>query len=285
MKQYWSEGELVEFWTLTDVERQLADQRTQRGRLGLAVLVKFFQFEGRFPSYHQEVPLPVVDYVAEQLEVSAITWFDYPLKGRSGSRDREQLRTFLGFRQATSDDAEHVQRWLSQEVVPQDQDPRHLKSAVLDWCREHSIEPPTSDRIDRVIGAAVRAFETAFFADIHRQLSRSTQERLNALLVSPSLEQPTGETEGLSDLATLSQLKADPGRVGLASVLKEIAKLERINATQLPDRLFGEVPQKILERYRLRVSTESIDQLRRHPEPIRYTLLAAFCWERSRADH
>ena len=283
MKQYWSEGELVEFWTLTDVERQFSDQRTPRGRLGLAVLLKFFQFEGRFPSYHKEVPLPAVDYVAEQLEVPAITWFDYPLKGRSGSRDREQLRTFLGFRQATSDDAEHIQRWLSQEVVPQDQDPRHLKSAVLDWCREHGIEPPTSDRIDRVIGAAVRAFETDFFADIHRQLSRSTQERLDALLVSPSPNEPTGEPEGLSDLATLSQLKADPGRVGLASLLKEIAKLERINDTQLPDHLFGEVPQKILERYRLRVSTESIDQLRRHPEPIRYMLLAAFCWERSRA--
>jgi len=31
------------------------------------------------------VPLPAVDYVAEQLDVPAITWFDYPLKGRSGS--------------------------------------------------------------------------------------------------------------------------------------------------------------------------------------------------------
>jgi hypothetical protein len=28
MKQYWSEGELVECWTLTGVERQLSDQRT-----------------------------------------------------------------------------------------------------------------------------------------------------------------------------------------------------------------------------------------------------------------
>jgi len=82
MKQYWSEGELVECWTLTDVERQLAEQHTQRRRLGLAVLVKFFQFEGRFPSYHKEVPLAAVDYVAEQLAVSATTWFDYPLKGR-----------------------------------------------------------------------------------------------------------------------------------------------------------------------------------------------------------
>lgn len=192
MKQYWSEGELVEFWTLTGVERQLSDQRTQRGRLGLAVLLKFFQCEGRFPAYHKEVPLPAVDYVAEQLDVPVSTWFDYPLKGRSGSRDREQLRTFLGFRQATSDDAEHIQRWLRQEVVPQDQDPRHLQSAVFDWCREHGIEPPTSDRIDRVIGASVHAFETDFFADMHRQLSLLTQERLHALLVSPSPKKPTG---------------------------------------------------------------------------------------------
>jgi hypothetical protein len=43
MKQYWSEGEFVEFWTLTDVKRQFSDQRTPRGRLGLAVLWKFFQ--------------------------------------------------------------------------------------------------------------------------------------------------------------------------------------------------------------------------------------------------
>ncbi len=58
MKQYWNEGELVEFWTLTNVERRFADQPTQRGRLGLGVLLKFFQLEGRFPYYHKEVPLP-----------------------------------------------------------------------------------------------------------------------------------------------------------------------------------------------------------------------------------
>jgi hypothetical protein len=283
MKQYWSEGELVEFWTLTDVDRQVSDQRTPRGRFGLAVLLKFFQFEGRFPSYHKEVPLPAVDDVAGPLAVPAIPWFDYPVKGRSGSRDREQLRTSLGFRQATSADAEHIQCWLSQEVVPQDQDPRPLKSVVLDWCRERGIEPPTSDRIDRVIATAVRAFETDFFAAMHRQLSRSTQERLDALLMSSSPNEPTREPEGLSDLATLRQLKADPGRVGLASVLKEIAQLERINDAQLPGHVFGEVPQKILERYRLRVSPESIDQLRRHPDPMRSMLLAAFWWQRRRA--
>ena len=283
MKQCWSGGELAEFWTLSSAEKRFSDQRTRQGRLGLAVLLKFFQLEGRFPHYHKEVPLSAVDYVAEQLEVPASAWFDYPLKGRSGSRDREQLRTFLGFRQAANDDIEPVQRWLSQEVVPQDQDPRHLRSAVLDWCREHFVESPSSDRIDRIISAAVRSFETAFFADIYGQLSCSTRQRLDALLASPSAEESVVESADLSDLVTLDRLKADPGRAGLASLREEIAKLECIDDVQLPDALFVGVPHKILERYRLRVSTESIDQLRRHPEAIRHTLLAAFCWQRRRA--
>ena len=283
MKQCWSGSELAQFWSLSGDEKQLSDQRTQQGRLGLVVLLKFFQLEGRFPHYHKAVPLPAVNHLAEQLEVAASTWFDYPLKGRSGSRDREQLRAFLGFRQATNDDMEPVQRWLSQEVVPQDQDPRHLRSAVLDWYREHLVESPSSDRIDRIITAAVRSFETAFFAGIHRQLSGSTRQRLDALLASPSAEGPAAESAELSDLVTLGRLKADPGRAGLASLREEIAKLECVNDVQLPDALFGGLPHKVLERYRLRASTESIDQLRRHPEPIRYTLLAAFCWQRRRA--
>ena len=86
-------------WTLSDDEKQLSDQRTQQGQLGLALLLKFFQVEGRFPHYHKEVPMPAVGYVAEQLEALPAVWFDYPLKGCSGSHDREQLHAFLGFRQ------------------------------------------------------------------------------------------------------------------------------------------------------------------------------------------
>ena len=81
-------------------------------------MLKFFQVEGRFPGYHKEVRIPAVGIVAEQLEELPAVWFDYPFKGRSGSRDREQLRAFLGFRQATVDDMEPILLWLSQEDVP-----------------------------------------------------------------------------------------------------------------------------------------------------------------------
>ena len=96
MKQCWSSSELTQFWSLSGDEKQLSDQRTQQGRLGLAVLLKFFQLEGRFPHYHKEAPLPAVDYVAEQLEVPASAWFDYPLKGRSGNRSTTSSASLPG---------------------------------------------------------------------------------------------------------------------------------------------------------------------------------------------
>ena len=85
------------------------------------------------------------------------------------------------------------------------------------------------------------------------------------MLTSPSAEGPGAENAELSDLVTLGRLKADPRRACLASLREEIAKLEYIGDMQLPDTLFGGVPHKVLERYRLRVSTESTDQLRRGP--------------------
>ena len=96
MKQCWSSSELTQFWSLSGDEKQLSDQRTQQGRLGLAVLLKFFQLEGRFPHYHKEAPLPAVDYVAEQLEVPASAWFDYPLKSRSGNRSTTSSASLPG---------------------------------------------------------------------------------------------------------------------------------------------------------------------------------------------
>lgn len=45
--------------------------------------------------------------------------------------------------------------------------------------------------------------------------------------------------------------------------------------------MFGDIPLKVLKKYKQRVSTEDLREMRRHPDPIRYTLLAAFFWLRS----
>ena len=65
-------------------------------------------------------------------------------------------------------------------------------------------------------------------------------------------------------------------------MLDEIAKLEQLRALGLPEDLFWEVPAKLVTQYRQRAGTEWPRELRRHPLAVRYTLLAALCWQRER---
>ena len=53
-------------------------------------------------------------------------------------------------------------------------------------------------------------------------------------------------------------------------------------ALGLPATLFAGVPPKVLRAYYQRALVEEPYELRRHPRPVRLTLLAVFCWLRSR---
>ena len=85
-----------------------------------------------------------------------------------------------------------------------------------------------------------------------------------------------------NDSLTFSDLRADPGRSSLESVFKEITKLRTIHQLGLPEDLFTNIPPKILAKYKLRAVSEKLREMRRHPEPVRCTILAAFFWLSSR---
>lgn len=57
MKRQWTHEELIEHWTLSSKELDLiGDSKTDHNLLGAACLLKYFQYEGRFPAYKQDVP-------------------------------------------------------------------------------------------------------------------------------------------------------------------------------------------------------------------------------------
>jgi Enoyl-(Acyl carrier protein) reductase len=51
-------------------------------------------------------------------------------------------------------------------------------------CRELAIEPPTEERVERIVRAALRAHEDRFHSSIYDRLSPIVRGRLNALLGS-----------------------------------------------------------------------------------------------------
>jgi hypothetical protein len=185
MKRHWDEQELAEQWSLTHAEFELLRNRTDRSRFGFAALFKFFQIEGRFPSSSKEMPSAALDYLADQLGLSRDGFAEYDLCGRSGKRDRAQIRSLVGFRRVTLDDAEELVGWLRREILPADHKAEHLQEAILDWCRRNRIEPPTPSRIDRIVGSALNGYEADFFAASYERLPGPCRAAMDALLQTP----------------------------------------------------------------------------------------------------
>lgn len=283
MKRIWELDELIENFTFLPNEMQQVGNKSGETRLGFAVLFKFFQYEARFPSQKFEVPKTIINYIAKQINVQPDLYAQYDWTGRSITYHRTQIREFFGFREDTVQDAQDMIDWLYKHVLYHDHEFEHLKEHVYRRFRELKIVPPTPDRIERLIRSAIYTYEEKFFQDTYQKLPSSTLAQLDFLIDSIAYLETDDQEVSNDDNGQLSfnDLKADPGRAGLESVLKEVNKLRTIRNLELPDDLFHDIPHKVLKKYRQRVSTEDLRELRRHPNHIRYTLLSAFFWLRS----
>ena len=411
MKRQWTPEELIDEWTLHPDDLALIGNKADAGRLGFAVLLKYFQREGRFPTGIGEIPGAIVTFLARQLGVAPDAFVRYEPTGRTLERHRARIRQACGFREATTADAAALSAWLCDHYVSHEHRLESLQEALYNECRARRIVPPTPDRVTRIVRSALRAFETRFYAATMRRLSPETRQELDALLVDverpadgadggvdgadvadpsltggsqrgahdeaekgdrlqaePPAEPPddeggstvdagsmvmwdtflnhlnhlnhldadhdvelppapdmppdpldaspgdrrahassiadardtgdtgdTGDTRlrqpaphgtaapsDLSRRLALRDVRSDPGPASVDSVLQEIAKLERLRQIGLPAGLFAEIAPQALAVYHQRAAIETPSDLRAHPDAIRFTLLAALCYERQR---
>lgn len=282
MKRIWELEELIEHFTVMPNEMALISNKTGETRLGFMVLLKFFQMEARFPNSKNEIPKVVVKYIAKQMQLIGVQ-FDYDLNSRTHYYHKAQIREFFGFREPTSADANNLTEWLSKYVFYHDANLDNLKAEAYSRLRELHIEPPTAERIDRITKSAINIYEDHFFKETYSKLSREAIGIMDYLLKELTVYEENEINYNNDDNAiSFSDLRADPGRIGLESVLKEVSKLQTIQQINLPTNLFSNISQKILKKYRHQVLSEDLTEIRRHPEPMRYTLLAIFFWLRYR---
>lgn len=281
MKRHWEIEELIENFTFLPKEFTELSNKTGGTRLGFAVLLKYFQYEARFPSNKGEIPREVLLYISKQLNLDNWLIDEYDWNGRTIKYHRAQIREFCGFREVTIEDVQSITEWLSISVFYHDAEIESLKEEAYKRFRELHIEPPTAERVNRITRSAVFAYENQFFRETFQKLSKDTISKTDNLINSlATYEETEIDYNAEVDSMSFSELRSDPGRIGLESVFREITKLRTIRFLGLPNDLFNSTPQKIVKRYKLRAISEKLPELRRHPEHIRYTILAAFFWLR-----
>src|SRR5436190_5588926 len=122
MKRQWIDEELEAHFTLRPAELDLVgDSKTDHNLLGFAVLLKYFQHEGRFPAQKQDIPAALTLHLAHQVGIAPEELLAYDWDGRMIKTHRAAIRSFLGFRETARQDEETLVTWLCQEVLGEQQ--------------------------------------------------------------------------------------------------------------------------------------------------------------------
>nr|WP_188433659.1 Tn3 family transposase [Kroppenstedtia guangzhouensis] len=283
MKQQWTKEELIEHFSLLQPERQLFEGKKFETRLAFAVLFKYFQHEARFPDCADDVPLPVIEFLAKHLRVSTDRFDQYDWTGRTIKRHRAEIRKFFGFREHTADDLQAISHWLTDKVLSCNHDIAVLKERVYAELWQRKIEPPVDNTVETLIRSALHNHEQRFFAQTLQSLSSTSISRMDAMIDDwADAEDEVTEEQGSEEpeRMTFRKINMGPGRANRKNLEDEIKKLKELRMLELPNDLFKNVPPKILRKYRLRVVSEKLVEIRRHPPEVRYTLLSTFFWSR-----
>jgi hypothetical protein len=283
VKPNWDTEELIENWTLLPQELELAKKKVGGNQIGFALLLKHFQLFAYFPEDKSSISQVVISYIASQVNLPESSYSDYYWQGRSAKAYRGEIRCVFNFRVASVKDSKDMVTWLIDEILPNEQKNEAITEFVYQRFRELQIEPPTRGRVERLIRSAIALYETDFAEHTLNKLIPEMTEQIDILLSTEETEsdESVEQSGKKSKMSNFAFLKTDPGAVGLGSFLTEIEKLKRIRAVGLPTNLFEGRSPKLVKTYRHRAATETPYLLRQHPPAIRYTLMAAFCIQRS----
>ncbi|MEX3556259.1 MAG: Tn3 family transposase, partial [Burkholderia gladioli] len=278
MKRQWSDAELDIHWTLTAAEEALLAGRSGHGRFGFAALLKFFQYEGRFPESRREIPADVMCHLAAQLAMPLNTLDDFEWQGRTAKRQRTEILEWLGIRRMEPSDWTLLTAWLCTGLLPFDLSLEQLTERTLEWLRTQGLDTPGATSLEKHLRAQTHGFEGGLLTQITDQLTQDTRTALDHLLGASEAETPA--VAAPEPASKFAHLRGDAGRVSLDTLLQELGKLTLVRELDLPTTAMVALPPKWLQKFRQRANVETIWDLRRHPAYIRYGLMAAFCHER-----
>jgi uncharacterized protein DUF4158 len=83
---------------LGTAELEILPDRGDHNRFGFAVLLKFIEIEGCFPSSPREVPAAAPSHLASQLRIPPTAFIRYDWTGCTGKRHSSQLSDSVNLR-------------------------------------------------------------------------------------------------------------------------------------------------------------------------------------------
>jgi hypothetical protein len=217
----------------------------------VAVLLKTVQHLGYFPDDLQHVPLAVRTFIAHQLQLLWDHTADYPWHSSTRDRHLTLIRQHTDFRFPTGQDKQALETCLRTQGAPEAPTEEDLCECAYARLRTLGIELPAEQELHRMVRTALHGF----FHDIYTRVTARLSETVRT---------------------TLDQLKAEPSAPGVKNLQEEIDKLQTLRALGVTANVLADVPDNVLHLLKRRARNERAGEMRAHPAPIRYALMACF---------
>ncbi|HEX8344365.1 MAG TPA: DUF4158 domain-containing protein [Actinoplanes sp.] len=227
--------DLERFFFLDDVDRKLVGQRRgAANRLGFALQLTTVRFLGTFLDDPLDVPQPVVEYLAGQLEVRRPGVVrDYMMREMTRFEHRWEIQAADGwqeFTQATDD----LTRWADRRAWTTGEGRKAVFDRAVPWLRQRRVLLPAVDSLTRLIGHVVGQAHLRLWETL---LELVTAEQ--AVVLLGLVEVPEGQR-----ISALERLRREPTGDTALALVKALGRAAEVTAVGLGGLDLSVVPQR-----------------------------------------
>ncbi len=157
------ESDLAQYFTLSQADLvQIKRQRRDENRLGFALQLCTLRYLGFCPKDWQQVPLEIVQRLAEQLQVPAEALLEYAQRSQTRTEHLQQIQAYLGFRNPVTGDFKQLAHWLSERAMEHDKPLLLFQLAAEKLYREKIVRPGVTTLEKMVASARQQATQKTY---------------------------------------------------------------------------------------------------------------------------
>jgi TnpA family transposase len=265
-----SEWEMNLYYSFSNEDIEIINRhRRDYNRLGFAVQLCMLRFPGWPLTPDTEIPTPILQYIANQLDININEFHMYFKREATRHEHIEEIRQIYGFRNLSAQDY----HWLLKNLIKhalENGNTNHLIKMAIDELRNLKIILPAISTIERAVWESRKRAEEKIFKMINACLSEEQKKKLDTLI----------QTSDEHSQTKLSWLKDNAGKPSPDTFMKIIERLEYIRLFNLNINTTGIHHNRLIQLARLGSRYEP-HSFRRFEDKKKYAILVIFLIELS----
>jgi TnpA family transposase len=259
------EREMVRHYTLSSDDRTLiASKRTEATQLGFAIMLLYVRYPGRVLAAGEAPPVPMIGFVARQLEVSKGAFVAY---GRRDETRRKHLAELVHAFKLRAFDPVASRLLIAQLTPPAQNDPRpgRLAAIAIDALRRQNVLLPPASVLELVVQQARTRAERISHQAVTSRINDQQRGALDQLL----------QRKPDTPFTTLAWLRAAPQSPTARNLLALVERVRFVRTLELDHACEATVSLAVFERLAdegLRITTQHLGEL---APDRRYAVLTA----------